>query len=90
MSHHPTPLLNAVDRTLGIEDYGFGFLYVRGFVEALYLKNCSAKATFISKPMISCGPDLGCSPTCYSQTLYIQHRGSPLMITRCEKYKEYK
>jgi hypothetical protein len=55
------PLLNAFERTLGIEDYGSGFLDVRGFVEALYLKNCSAKANFISKPMMICGLDLGCS-----------------------------
>ena len=88
--HHPTPLLNVVDGTLGMENYGFGFLYMRGLVEALYLKIFFAKASFISKPMMICGPDLGCSPTCYSQTLYIQRRGSPLMITRCEKYKEYK
>ena len=30
----PSPLLNAVNRTLGIVDYGSGFLDVRGFVGA--------------------------------------------------------
>jgi len=47
------PSLNAINRTLGIEVYGFGFLEVRGFVEALYLKNYWAKASFISKPMMT-------------------------------------
>ena len=55
------PLLNAFHRTLGIENYGSGFLDVRGFVEALYLKNCSAKASFISKPMMAYGLYLGCN-----------------------------
>jgi hypothetical protein len=82
------PLLNAFNRTLGIENYGFGFLEVRGFMGALYLRNCSAKVNFISRPMMICRLVVGCSPTCYSQTLHIQHRGLPLIITRCEKYKE--
>ena len=55
------PLLNAFHRTLGIENYGSGFLDVRGFVEALCLKNCSAKASPISKPMMTCGLYLSCN-----------------------------
>ena len=58
--HHILHLLNAVDRTLGAEGFGSGFPDVRGSVEALYLENCSVKASFISKPMMTCGFYLGC------------------------------
>ena len=64
------PWLNEVDRTLGIENYGSGFLAVRGFVEALCLKNCSTKASFTSKPMIICSLYLGCVSTRYCGSLW--------------------
>jgi len=69
------PWLNEVDRTLGIENYGCGFLVVRGFVGALYSKNCSVKANFISKPMMICSLYLGCSLHLVF-TNSLQNRGS--------------
>ena len=82
------PLLSAVNRTLGIEDYGSAFLDVRGSVGPLYLRNCSAQANFISKPMMISSPDLGCNlHFLFANSL--QHRGLPSIITRCEKYKYY-